>query len=291
MQKNSTNKELSPQDLWLLQVNLTPLERAHALDYLLNKSTPIDFTSLVSHCCSSREKQKKLLQNYQLLPNISSTNEPHLFTRAQFESTLSKKIPHPNLLAIQYLGNPEILNSPKIAIIGSRRPTLYGREQAYRFAKELALKGCTIVSGGAIGIDTTAQAVGLQYGKSCCVLGNGLLNPYPPSNTQLFLDLKKSIQGLILSEFCLRECAQKWNFPQRNITIASMADFVLVIEATLTSGSLITAHAACELGIDVGAIPGSIDSINSVGCHELIKNGAFCIQKPQDILQRIKINN
>ncbi|BBH53208.1 DNA-processing protein DprA [Fluviispira sanaruensis] len=290
MEKISAKKAIGSQELWLLQVNLSPLERAQALDFLLNKSIPIDFTSLVSHCCASIEKQKKLIQNYQLLTHISSAAEPKLLTRAQFESALSKKIPHPNLLALQYLGNPKILNKPKIAIIGSRRPTLYGREQAYRFAKELALAGCTIISGGAIGIDTTAQAVGLQYGKSCCVLGNGLINPYPPSNTQLFLNLKKSPHGLILSEFCLNESAQKWNFPQRNITIASMADFVLVVEATLTSGSLITAHAACELGIDVGALPGSIDSINSVGCHELIKNGAFCIQKPEDILQRIKIN-
>ncbi len=176
-----------------------------------------------------------------------------------------------------------------MAIIGSRHPTYYGREQTFRFAKELSAKGCTIISGGAIGIDSIANSVALeQDGGSCAILGSGLKNLYPPSNSFLFNNMKFSPSGLLLSEFFEQDPPQKWNFPKRNHTIALLADFVLIIEATLTSGSLITAHAALDYGTDIGALPGSIDCVNSEGTNSLIQRGAYCIQRPQDVLERVE---
>ncbi|KAB8033483.1 DNA-processing protein DprA [Fluviispira multicolorata] len=287
MIQNPARNTLKSIDYWYLQTNLSQLERMRALEYLTRHHQNFKSKIFIAHCCANEEKQKKLIDILENKNDSIAESCIKFLTRYQLESAVHKRIPHPNLLAIQYIGNPAILSSPKVAIIGSRKPTLYGREQAYRFAKELALAGCTVVSGGAIGIDTIAQEVALQHGNSCCILGNGLQNPYPSSNHILFQKLKKSPQGLIFSEFPMQERAHKWNFPQRNITIASLADFVLVIEATLTSGSLITANAACELGVDVGAVPGCIDNMNSEGTNELIKNGAFCIQNSQDILERL----
>ena len=143
------------------------------------------------------------------------------------------------------------------------------------------------MSGGAIGIDAIANAVGYDYGSTCAVIGSGINNLYPTSNLSLFQKMGNAENGLILSEFNSFEPPQKWNFPRRNISIAALADFVFVIEAALTSGSLITANAAAEFGTDVGALPGAVDHYNSQGTIELIKNGAFCIQSPQDVLERI----
>lgn len=184
-------------------------------------------------------------------------------------------------------GNPQILALPKVAIVGSRHPTLYGREVAFRFASELAGQGFLVVSGGAIGVDSIANKSALRAGTSCAVIGSGLLKPYPPSNRDFFNELATSTRGLILSQFEPHTSALKWNFPNRNITIAKLADFLLVIEAAAKSGSLITAHAALDYGLDVGALPGPVDSPNSVGTNRLIQDGAFCITTPDDIAFRL----
>ena len=227
--------------------------------------------------------------------NDFKKNEQHLLkkylNRFQIENIANKTFKHPALLAFQYLGNPQILKKPIVAIIGTRKPTYYGRVQTEIFTRTLAKAGCTILSGGAIGIDAIANTVGHEYGSSCAILGSGIQKFYPISNINLFQKLGNSENGLILSEFHSLMPPQKWNFPRRNISIAALADFVLVIEADLTSGSLITANAACDLGTDVGAIPGDVNSTNSKGTNELIKNGAFCIQTPQDVLDRIQNNH
>ncbi len=205
----------------------------------------------------------------------------------EIETLLKGKAISEMPLSLAIRGNPNILSQPKVAIIGSRHPTYYGREQAHIFARDLAKAGITIVSGGAIGIDTIANQAAFDNGNSCVVLGSGLNRPYPSTNKHMFETFAGSKNGLVLSEFAHDCSPQKWNFPRRNRTIAALADFLLVIEATVTSGSMLTVHAALEMNCDVGAIPGPIDSATSEGTNSLIRDGAFCILKPSDVIERV----
>ncbi|MBX9704266.1 MAG: DNA-protecting protein DprA [Silvanigrellaceae bacterium] len=188
---------------------------------------------------------------------------------------------------LKFLGNKNILTKPIVGIVGSRKPTFYGRQEAYRFSKELAQAGITVLSGGAIGIDTIANATALEFGSSIAVLGSGLKALYPQSNIGLFKRMAHSNQGLLLSQFNDFEMARKYHFPLRNQVIAMLCDFLMIIEAACTSGSLITANAALEYGVDIGALPGPVDSPNSQGTNLLIKNGAFCIQSPKEIIEHL----
>jgi len=213
----------------------------------------------------------------------------HTFiSKDELQLILNKNFSHTVPNRFYYLGNKSCLRQPIVGIIGSRHPTAYGREQAFRFAKELSQAGCSILSGGAIGIDTIAnETAHNQKGFSIAVIGSGIEHLYPSSNSFLFEKMKNSGHGLILSEFEPREPPLRWNFPKRNHSIALLCDFVLVIEAAKTSGSLITANAALDLGVDVGAVPGTVDSPNSEGTNALIQNGAFCIQTARDVLDRV----
>jgi DNA processing protein len=301
--KNTTDNS-NKAKLWFLETHLTQSELRlikclygkkminFEIESLLKKILVIDKDTLPRSC---HAKQKNNYERYALLMNSFDRFQNHfddkqtkIVTRMEIESLLQKNIHMDAPLALQYEGQLDILKKPLVAIIGSRKPTYYGREQSYRFAKELAQKGCAILSGGAIGIDSIANAVGMEKeGGSCAILGSGLNNLYPPSNKTLFQKLKHHNQGLLLSQFLENEPPQKWNFPKRNHTLAQLADFVLIIEATQTSGSLITANAALDFGTDVGAIPGCIDSINSIGTNYLIQRGGFCIQTPQDVFERV----
>lgn len=215
------------------------------------------------------------------------TSQPleSIVSKVELEEMLQRELPEFFPLALSYRGSLDHLRKPKVAIVGSRHPTYYGRKLAYEFSHVLASAGVSIISGGAIGIDAIANHTALQVGSSCAILGSGLSRMYPPRNLNLFLSMQK--QGLLLSEFEEQSSPQKWNFPRRNYTIAALADFVLVIEATLTSGSLITAQHALSCNVDVGALPGPVDNLNCVGTNYLIKEGAYCIQTPEDVLSHI----
>ncbi|KAB8040695.1 hypothetical protein GCL60_01865 [Silvanigrella paludirubra] len=278
---------ITKEELWLLQSKLKNNEIRKVTTYLTNKkdNSNFKFSEILDIC--NIDNKYDLLNFYNDLKRKETSIDNKFIDRFYLESILQKKLQHPSLLAFQYLGNPKILSKPVVAIIGSRKPTYYGRQQAQYFSKELAIAGCTILSGGAIGIDAIANAVGYEYGSTCAIIGSGIRNFYPSSNLSLFQKIGNSTNGLILSEFNSFEKPQKWNFPRRNLSIAAIAHFVLVIEAAVTSGSLITANAAAEFGIDVGALPGAVNHANSLGAIELIKNGAFCIQSPRDVLERI----
>lgn len=210
-------------------------------------------------------------------------------TKIELEKILARELPENAPASFEFEGNLKCLTRPIVGIIGSRHPTYYGREQTHRFARELAKAGCTVLSGAAIGVDAIANSTALESGgSSVAVIGSGISNLYPLSNLYLFQCLKNSEKGLILSQFATHEPPRKWNFPRRNCSIAMLCDFLFVVEAAHTSGSLITAHAALDLGVDVGALPGSVDSPNSAGTNALIQNGAFCIQRPEDIIERVR---
>lgn len=173
-----------------------------------------------------------------------------------------------------------------IAIVGSRQMSSYGRAVAEKLAYELASLGITIVSGMARGIDSVAHKGALRVkGRSIAVLGSGIDNLYPTENKDLFNEISSS--GAVISEFSLGTPPNKENFPKRNRLISGLSLGVIVVEATINSGSLITANYALEQGREVFAVPGSIFSKNSEGTNLLIKKGAKPINKVEDVIEEL----
>ena len=178
----------------------------------------------------------------------------------------------------------EVPELPMVAIVGTRRPTNYGRSITYQLAGELARAGFCIVSGLALGIDTVAHQAALDNnGKTLAVLGCGLDNPYPKSNAGLFKQILKSGGGVI-SEYPNGTEAYKSNFPARNRIIAGLSLAIIVTEADAKSGSLITANFALQANRIVMAMPGNITSQRSAGPNNLIKNGAQLVTNSSDVL-------
>jgi DNA processing protein len=183
-------------------------------------------------------------------------------------------------------GRVELLQAPSLAIVGSRRPTRQGSLDARSFAATLSQAGLTIVSGLALGVDGAAHEGGLEGGASTiAVVGTGLDRVYP--RRHLGLAHRIARDGLIVSEFALGTPPLPFQFPARNRIIAGLSRGTLVVEAALQSGSLITAQQANEAGRDVFAIPGSIHSPLSRGCHALIKQGAKLVDSAGDILEEL----
>ncbi len=183
-------------------------------------------------------------------------------------------------------GHADLLAQPMLAIVGSRHATPQGRRDAAAFAQTLAEAGLTVVSGLAEGIDTAAHEGGLAgNGRGVAVVGTGLDRVYPARNRELAHRLAAA--GCIVSEFPLGTPPRPGHFPRRNRVISGLALGVLVVEAAPQSGSLITARLAAEQGREVFAIPGSIHSPLSRGCHRLIKEGAKLVESAADILEEL----
>lgn len=189
---------------------------------------------------------------------------------------------------ILYLkGDPGLLNRPAMAIVGSRNATHQGAANAEAFAKTLAEAGLTVVSGLALGIDAAAHRGALAgRGSTIAVIGTGADRIYPAANEALTREI--AARGAVISEFPLGTPAVAANFPRRNRLIAGLARGCLVVEAAERSGSLITARLAGENGREVFAIPGSIHSSLSKGCHRLIRQGAKLVESAEDILEELR---
>jgi len=186
------------------------------------------------------------------------------------------------------LGRRDLLTRPTLAIVGSRNATPQGCADAQAFAAALSAAGLTIASGLALGIDAAAHRGALMHpGSSIAVVGTGLDRVYPARNRDLAHALAE--RGALISEFAPGTPPLKENFPRRNRLISGLARGVVVIEATLSSGSLITARLAGEQGREVFALPGSIHSPFSKGCHKLIREGAKLVETAQDILDELRL--
>ncbi len=183
-------------------------------------------------------------------------------------------------------GRLDLLSCPSIAVVGSRNATVQGISNAEKFSEVLSQAGLTISSGMALGIDTAAHQGSLRgVGSTVAVIGTGIDIVYPARNRSLAHQIAEN--GCIVSEYPLGMPAIAANFPRRNRIISGLARGVLVIEAAAQSGSLITARMAAEQGRDVFAIPGSIHSPLSKGCHLLIKQGAKLVESAHDILEEL----
>jgi DNA processing protein len=183
-------------------------------------------------------------------------------------------------------GDPGCLWQPQIAVIGSRNPTSGGLDHARDFASTLARQGMTITSGLASGIDTAAHKAALDAGGlTIAVNGTGLDQVYPYSSRAVAARIPS--QGAMISELPLGSPPKRQHFPSRNRIISGLSLAVLVVEAGLNSGTLITARKAAEQGRDVFALPGSLNNPMAKGCHRLIREGARLVETTADIMQEL----
>ena len=197
-------------------------------------------------------------------------------------------------LLLYLLGRAELLSATSLAIVGSRQPSAQGLDNARSFAQTLAEHGWTIASGLAAGIDGAAHAGALVVAErdgaagsasTIAVIGTGIDRTYPSAHRTLARRI--AAHGLIVSELCLGTPPLAANFPQRNRLIAGLSRGTLVVEAALRSGSLITARMAAEAGREVMALPGSVLSPQSQGCHALIRQGAALVDSAAQVLEEL----
>lgn len=228
----------------------------------------------------------------QIDKTLAWASEPgnHVLTLADTNyppALLSIADPPPLLYA---KGRTELLSRPAVAIVGSRNATEQGMQNAERFAQTLSNAGLCVVSGLALGIDAAAHAGACSavsgQGSTIAITGTGLDLVYPARHRALAHRIAE--QGCLLSEYPIGTAAIAANFPRRNRLISGMSLGVLVVEAALQSGSLITARSALEQGREVFAIPGSIHSPLAKGCHQLIRQGAKLVESAQDILEELQ---
>ncbi|MDR2762055.1 MAG: DNA-processing protein DprA [Planctomycetaceae bacterium] len=188
----------------------------------------------------------------------------------------------PYLLYVR--GNLLSKDSFSIAVVGTRRISSYGERQTHRLTSAISKAGFTIISGLALGVDGHAHRAAINAGgRTIAVLGSGIMQVYPPEHIGLANQIIES-GGAVISEYSPLTRSTKWTFPQRNRIVCGLALGVVVVEAPLKSGAMISARLASEQGRDIFAVPGSIESELSKGCNQLIRDGAYLIDSVDDIL-------
>ncbi|ARM34666.1 DNA-protecting protein DprA [Legionella longbeachae] len=221
---------------------------------------------------------------------LNAAEDHHLLTWDSPEyPALLKEITDPPLV-LYAKGQLSCLQQPKLAIVGSRNPTVTGSENARMFAKSISAYGVTIVSGLALGIDAQAHMGCLEAGgQTIAVLGTGIDCIYPHRHVTLSQQISQN--GLLLSEFPLKSPPIAGHFPRRNRIISGLSLCTLVVESAVKSGSLITARMALEQNRDVLAIPGSIHNPMARGCHYLLQQGAKLVTSVADVLEELMIDS
>ena len=292
MPESANNSDIA---LWLT-LNQTPgLGNAGVCQLLAKFGTPEAIFSASTRQLTeivNEEIAKKLskgvdIDTIQPMLDWLKKDNAHLVTLAD-ASYPQRLLEISNPPAVLYaIGHLSWLNHPSIAMVGSRSATPQGEKNAEDFAQSLCDNGLCVVSGMALGIDGAAHRGAIKSnGATIAVVGTGLDIVYPARHRDLAHKIAE--RGLIVSEFPLGTPSKAQNFPRRNRIISGLSVGCLVVEANLESGSLITARLAAEQGRDVFAIPGSIHSPVTKGCHLLIKQGAKLVESTADILEELK---
>jgi len=263
-------------------------ELSSALEVLLS----CDVAFLVSHgICSVAvaEKVKAALLTVDVAREVDliEGNDVEVDTCFDAEYPAYLKNIHAPPIILYRQGKPLGAQTQCLAVVGSRAATSYGLECAEELLPSVVRAGWSLVSGGALGIDTIAHKIAIQgNAPTTVVLGSGLLHPYPYSNKALF-ELIVGRGGTLISPFHMEQRPERGTFPARNRVIAGIAQACLVIEAAAQSGALITAAYALESGRTVCAVPGNITSETSKGCNELLRQGAALILSAEDLLKEL----
>lgn len=253
-------KLFSPDPEWLRSLNLSERTKERILSGKLRED-------------SLRELEKIEEKEYTLLTIEDSA----------YPAVLKEILEPPLVLYVK--GQPEILSWAAVAVVGSRKPSGYGRIMAEKLAEDLAAAGLVVVSGLARGIDTCAHRGALRTGRTIAVLGSGLEEIYPGENRMLAEKISEN--GAIVSEFPLDSRPAGYHFPLRNRIIGGLSLACLVVEASRRSGALITARLALDAGREVMALPGPVTSELSSGTNFLIKNGAKLVETAVDVITEL----
>ena len=265
------------------------LVKTVGLEALFEK--PFILTS--SHGLSTKQLSRFQQPDWQKIQKIIDTSKKCSskiigFNHSAYPKLLKQIYDPPLVLFAQ--GNTQLLNQAQLGIVGSRNATESGSEQACLFAQGMAQNNIVVTSGLALGIDAAAHKGALTYDASTiAVVATGLDSIYPARHKPLVKQILAQ-QGLLISEFVPGTPARAGHFPKRNRIISGMSQGVLVVEATLKSGSLITARCALEQNRDVFAVPNSIYNEQAKGCHWLIKQGAKLVENCADILEELNLD-
>ena len=270
---------------------LGPVTIRHCLDFFGDIATFFSAKSIDLKNVGLKDYQINRIQspNWQAIDRDLEwciQNHCHILTLFDegYPVLLREIVGAPILLFVR--GEVDLLLKPQLAIVGSRNPTVTGYELAKQFAYYLAKAGLIITSGFAAGIDAASHQGALNSaGKTLAVFGTGLNRIYPAAHGKLARSILEN--GALISEFMPNEQPKAKNFPRRNRVISGLSLGVLVVEAALKSGSLISARFAAEQGREVFALPGSIHNTLSRGCHYLIQEGAKLVEKAEDILEEL----
>lgn len=278
--------DLEPIESWL-KLNQQPYPLINEfLKQLSSSAIKQDVVPLINHWLA---KHKSTINHTELRNTLAWLEQPnhYLVSYLQYPERL-KSINNPP--AVLFLsGNPALLFQPQFAIVGSRKPTSGGRENTVYFTTVLARTGLVIISGLAAGIDGLAHQTALEADAlTTAVLGSGHNYCYPKSHQKLFNMIEN--KGLIISEFSPDTPVRPYQFPQRNRIISGLSQGLLVVEAAIKSGSLISCRLAADQGRDVFAIPGDITNPMTKGCHHLIRNGACLVESPEQILEELNVS-
>lgn len=237
---------------------------------------------LPAHAAAAMVAERKAVDPHRELQRLISLGFDAVLVNEEHYPKILKEISDPPAVLF-YRGDFTVLDHTSVSLVGSRKATAYGKAVADRLSADLAAFGITVVSGMARGIDTAAHLGVLRAGgRTAAVLGCGLDICYPPENRKLRDEIER--QGVILSEFPLGTQPKPPHFPMRNRIISGLSLAVIIVEAAERSGALITADCALEQGREVFAVPGSINSPASRGCHRLIKEGAALVESAADVL-------
>ena len=228
---------------------------------------------------------RRLLQSD--LAWLQSSSRHHLigWHSSDYPSLLRSGMHPPAALFVA--GDPDLLWHPQVAVVGSRRPSAGGRENARQFARAFGRAGLAVTSGLASGVDTAAHLGAMETSRTLAVLGTGPDQCYPPDNADLLARIADT--GAVVTEHPPGTAGLRQHFPSRNRLVAGLSLATVVIEAALRSGALITARLAAESGREVFALPGSIHNPMARGCHRLIREGVGLAETPEEVIQALAI--